>query len=332
MPPSSSRTTVVVPAFNRADFLAETLESALAQTVPPLEIIVVDDASTDGTADVASRFPVTLIEHEKNRGNSDARNTGISQARGEFVAFLDSDDLWAPEHLEYTYDLLKSYPDADLAFTGTKSFGERSAVRPEVIEPFSPRNCYWDLIAGCFVPIQSVVVRRAVFESTGMFESGRRIVEDYEWFLRLSRRSLFVSSDIVTAEYRIHPGQLSKSTRSMIFGDWELLLNERSLLAQGPHAALDLVRFDEITSRRVGEDIANFVYEGDYKSIRSLAQLLSSRGANVQAAEIGTFDEMKAFGRSIFNQLPAVVADQLRASRRAVFSPKAADQSRRGPT
>ncbi len=184
MPPRSSRTTVVIPAFNRADLLGETLESALAQSVPPLEIIVVDDASTDGTAAVAEQFPVTLIRHSVNRGLSDARNTGISQAKGEYVAFLDSDDLWTPDHLECTTELLELHPSADLAFTGAISFGERSAVRATVLEPFTPRNCYWDLIAGCFVPIQSVVVRRSVFATTGAFESGRRIVEDYEWFFR----------------------------------------------------------------------------------------------------------------------------------------------------
>jgi cellulose synthase/poly-beta-1,6-N-acetylglucosamine synthase-like glycosyltransferase len=316
----SSRTTVIVPAFNRADFLAETLESALSQTLPPLEILVVDDASTDDTVRVAQRFPVTLIRHDQNRGISEARNTAIAQARGEFVAFLDSDDLYLPDHLECTTDLLDTYPTAGLAFTPIVWFGERSGKREPVIEPFIPRDCYWDLIDGCFVPIQSTVVRRSVFGDVGVFEPGLR-TEDYEWFLRLARRTPFVASDRVTAKYRLHQGQISKSVRRMIFGNWEVLLRERTRLAAGTEAAADVTRFDAITRHLVQRQLESLVYSGDYQSIQSLASLLTEHGAMVQAAEIGASHIAKSFGRSLYHRLPDAAKQRIRALRHAMARP-----------
>lgn len=100
MTQASPGISVVIPAYNRADLLAESLTSVFSQTRAPLEVIVVDDASADATAEVANQFPVTLIRHQVNSGNSVSRNTGISAARGELVAFLDSDDLWNPDHLD----------------------------------------------------------------------------------------------------------------------------------------------------------------------------------------------------------------------------------------
>ncbi len=323
---TSSRTTVIVPAFNRADFLAESLESALSQTLPPLEILVVDDASTDDTARVAQQFPVTLIRHAKNLGIAGARNTGIAQARGEFVAFLDSDDVYLPEHLECTTDLLDSYPSADLAFTPITFFGEKSGKRNPVIKPFIPRDCYWDLIDGCFVPIQSTVVRRRTLGDVGVFDAGLRVVEDYEWFFRLARRTLFVSSDQVTAQYRLHGGQISKSVSHMIFGDWDVLLRERTYLEAGTGAAADVVaadvaRFDAITRHRVQMHLESLVYTGEYQAIQSLAALLREHGAMAQAAEIGAAHVAKSFGRSLLHRLPGAAQQQLRALRHAMVRP-----------
>lgn len=105
---------VVVPAYNRVESVSRAIDSVLAQTLDDLEVLVVDDASTDGTADVVERYDdprVRLLRHETNRGGSAARNTGINHATGQYVAFLDSDDEWLPRKLERQVDCLQSRSD-----------------------------------------------------------------------------------------------------------------------------------------------------------------------------------------------------------------------------
>src|SRR5713226_5813779 len=106
---------VVVPAHNAEDFLDETLESVWAQTTPPSEVIVVDDGSTDRTADIAQRHRVTLLS-QGNRGPSAARNTAIRATTQPWIAFLDADDVWEPEKLEAQWQAVQACPEAGAVF------------------------------------------------------------------------------------------------------------------------------------------------------------------------------------------------------------------------
>jgi len=102
-PDAKRSVTVVIPSFNCARFIREAVDSALAQTVPPLEVIVIDDGSTDGTPEIMAGYasdPRVRYLHQKNAGQSTARNNGIRAARGEFIALLDADDRWKPDKLE----------------------------------------------------------------------------------------------------------------------------------------------------------------------------------------------------------------------------------------
>jgi glycosyltransferase involved in cell wall biosynthesis len=107
---------VVVPTYNRASLLAKTLEAILAQTVPPLEIIVVDDGSSDNTGEVLERYPPVRALRIKNSGELVARNTGLREAKGELVAFCDSDDLWKPEFLERSLELWRTEPGINVTY------------------------------------------------------------------------------------------------------------------------------------------------------------------------------------------------------------------------
>ena len=128
---SDFRATVVIPAYNSGRFLAETLDSVLAQTVPAHEIIVVNDGSTDDTAAVAERYAERtagrVIHHrQENRGVSAARNAGIGRATGDWIAFLDADDLWELQFLERVRPLCLAEPRPALVFTDFRTFGARS--------------------------------------------------------------------------------------------------------------------------------------------------------------------------------------------------------------
>jgi glycosyltransferase involved in cell wall biosynthesis len=107
---------VIVPAFNSSTYIGETIQSVLEQTHSALEILVIDDGSTDNTADVVRRYPVRYF-CQQNAGPSAARNTGIANARGEFIAFLDSDDLWIPQKLAVQLEAFRHHPDAGFSFS-----------------------------------------------------------------------------------------------------------------------------------------------------------------------------------------------------------------------
>src|SRR5262245_58223903 len=104
--------TVIIPVFNGEAFLAEALESVFGQDYRPLEVIVVDDGSTDTSADVARSFPSVIVVQQSNTGLSGARNAGIQRARGSFLSFLDADDLMAPRRLSKQMDHLSAHPEA----------------------------------------------------------------------------------------------------------------------------------------------------------------------------------------------------------------------------
>ena len=160
----------IIPVFNGEVYLAEALESVLAQTYQPLEVIVVDDGSTDGTAEVAGHFRsrITYIR-QSNQGSASAKNAGMNAARGEFYAFLDSDDIWDPEKLRRQIDHLQERPETDLCFTRFQHFWVPELAEEEKRyqgHPMSqPLSAYL---------VSSLLARHTVFETHGQFDSGRR--------------------------------------------------------------------------------------------------------------------------------------------------------------
>jgi glycosyltransferase involved in cell wall biosynthesis len=167
----------VVPAYNAARFLAPALESIFSQTHPAHEIIVVDDGSTDETRAIASRFGglVTIVETE-HRGHLAARDAGVDAARGDYIAFLDADDLWAPGKNERQLDVLRQNPDLDLCVAHFQNFWD-----PEIADE---EERYRDLplskpMSGYIVP--TLMARRDVFTRFGRFNSGE-CPSDTGWF------------------------------------------------------------------------------------------------------------------------------------------------------
>jgi len=156
--------------------VAEAIKSALAQTCPPAEIIVVDDGSTDRTGEVARSFgdKVRCISQE-NRGVGAARNTGLQHARGSLIALLDSDDLWAERKLELQAAYLRAHPETDMVFCHMKPF-----LSPEInarARKFDARE-----IPACNAG--SLLARREAFAKAGAFPAGKNIQEFFPWFVR----------------------------------------------------------------------------------------------------------------------------------------------------
>lgn len=165
---------VIIPSWNAADFLPEALESIRAQNYAPLEIIIVDDGSTDCTAELIQGWSDVRYLRQENQGPSAARNTGIDAARGEILAFLDADDLWTPDHIDRLLPSLLADPSPQFSW-GT------SRVLNRCIEPDGQFR--WEVLHDSqpqFL-IGSGLYRRTAFEVVGRFDPALRFAEDVDW-------------------------------------------------------------------------------------------------------------------------------------------------------
>jgi glycosyltransferase involved in cell wall biosynthesis len=183
----ASRTvSCIVPVFNGERYLAEAVDSILAQTHRPIELIVVDDGSTDGSAAVASRYGDRVrLARQANAGPAAARNRGLDLATGDFVAFLDSDDLWHPDKLRLQLACFDRDPDLGGCVTQVRNFTSPE-LAVEAPDPALARD----------VPGYSTVTllaRRDVFDRVGPFDCRRAHSSETEWFLRCRARGVRVA-------------------------------------------------------------------------------------------------------------------------------------------
>ncbi|MGQ0766894.1 MAG: glycosyltransferase [Gemmatimonadota bacterium] len=189
-----SLVSVIIPTRNRRPALERALASVEAQTVRDREIIVIDDGSTDGTSEMLAAYAdvkvLTMPDVADARGASAARNAGLAVASGEFLAFLDDDDVWSPLYLERQVGHLESRPDAGLSYAdhveiGPSSSGAGRVRRPDTAALLNYRSTLVRLLAESFIHTMSVVVcRRRVFDTTGLFATELRIVHDLDWYVR----------------------------------------------------------------------------------------------------------------------------------------------------
>lgn len=188
MPASGETISVVIPLYNRREEIARALASVLRQTRPADEIVVVDDASRDGSAEAVAALGearIRLLRHEGNRGAAAARNTGITAARGDWIALLDSDDEWVPEKLAIQLEALAHAPDASAA--GVTGYVIRD-YRTGEERAFMPRPqdaALAALVWGCPLGVGSTLLaRRSVFAEVGLLDEALPRLEDWEWLMR----------------------------------------------------------------------------------------------------------------------------------------------------
>ena len=214
--------TVIIPTYNHGPFVAETLASVFIQTLGDQEIIVINDGSPDETATVlrpyAERGQIVYVEQE-NRGQAAARNRGLAMARGEFVAFLDDDDLWPADKLEWQVAALRSSNVHDLvAGTVTRDLDGGADGGLKGMIPNSERQISYDeLFWGCpFVSPGQTLMRTAAVREAGGFDECIRGVDDFDLYLRMARRRPLLSVARPALRYRVHAGNASKDRRGML--------------------------------------------------------------------------------------------------------------------
>lgn len=252
---------VIIPTFNRAYLVGSAIESVLAQTYRPVEMIVVDDGSSDGTREVVGRFGSAVRYFgQANAGVSAARNRGLREARGEFIALLDSDDRWMPWKLEAQVHLLRRLPQVGMVWTDMTAVTERGdVVSPTYLRTFyaayrrvqvehmfeqgGPLGDLWPaappelqsrryfagdvfswMLLGSLVHTPTVMLRRERLQRVGAFDESRRFAgEDYDYHLRTCRAGLVAFLDAPSMWYRVGAAdQITAPDRALYFAQSNL--------------------------------------------------------------------------------------------------------------
>jgi len=188
-PTFSSRVSVIIPTYNRADMVGEAIASVLDQEYSSVELIVIDDGSTDQTPDLLRSFGRRILSvRQENKGVSAARNLGLSHASGELIAFLDSDDLWLSGKLTAQVDFFRRNPASLICQTQEIWVRNGRRVNPKHRHEKRSGMIFEPSLALCLVSPSAVMMRRSLFDIIGRFDENLPACEDYDLWLRIGRR------------------------------------------------------------------------------------------------------------------------------------------------
>jgi glycosyltransferase involved in cell wall biosynthesis len=209
------RVSVIIPTHNRKAFVLEAVDSVFAQTYEDYELIVVDDGSTDGTGRALEQHGERLhYLYQANEGVSAARNCGLAHTQGEFISFLDSDDLWLPKKLAIQVAFMDQHPEAQICYTDELWIRRGVRVNPKKRHAKYSGEIYRHCLPLCIISPSSALMRRGLFEQVGTFDPGLPVCEDYDLWLRVAARfPVFFIPQRLIVKRGGHPDQLSR-------GEW----------------------------------------------------------------------------------------------------------------
>lgn len=232
--------TAIIPVFNCRELLPDAIDSIRRQSYSVTSILVVDDASTDGSAEVAESMGARVLRFRRNRGPSAARNAGLRAANTALVAFIDADDVWMPQHCECLVDTLMSNPVAKVASSRTQLSTSSSVIRYPCNAPF---DALPHLARANFVAQSAVIADRASVLDAGGYDESQRFSEDYALWLQLAIRHPFIARAETTVTRRFHEGQATRNRETLLYArGWDLRLS----LLSNAGACADASRRDAV--------------------------------------------------------------------------------------
>ena len=268
---------VVIPAYNAERFIAMSIDSALSQTSPPKEIIVVDDGSIDNTRAIVARYgnKVRYI-YQPNAGPAAARNMGVKEARGEWIGFLDSDDYWDQDHLEQLMRSAEAQKEAMLIYCGKKWVDSDGKDIPD-----SPRQTSFPsgwIFSGLFTEnyISStsvVLVKRSIVLDVGGFNTKLRNAEDYDLWLRIAAIAPICGVPVYTVNYRRHDSNLT--LQSLVATKGHIIALDKALAMIDGKMIDSRNNPDRINTRKImtqnySDAAIGMFYLGEYRELRLL--------------------------------------------------------------
>lgn len=225
---NSPLVSVITPTYNRADFIGEALQSVKEQTYEHFEHLIIDDGSTDDTREILAPFLEDArfrYFYQENQGQSVARNLGLAKARGDFICFLDSDNLWVLSKLATQLEIFRQHPEADVVYGDSitinhagKEISRRNMPRFSgyIVLPLLKDNC---------VSMNTVMVRQRCFNKIGGMDINNRLAEDYELWLRFSLHFRFQYIPEYFAYYRVMDQQISSDKKARFYAN-ELIIKD----------------------------------------------------------------------------------------------------------
>lgn len=223
---------IIIPCYNAEQYLREAIESVLRQSHAPVEILVVDNGSTDRSGQIAQQYPVRYLRLDAPNLCA-ARNAGIRESSGAYLAFLDADDRLMPRGIEAGVRLLEERPEYAMT-VGDHVFISRDGAW----HSGSSKKClqgshYGELLRSNFIEmISSALFRRSLFERVGLFDVSLRAAEDYDLYLRIARENSILCHPKVIAEYRIHEAELSRNSEVMLASSLLVLERQRPFVGE----------------------------------------------------------------------------------------------------
>lgn len=200
------RVSIIIPTLNRARFISGAIESVLAQTYPSWELLIVDNGSTDETESIARSFATkdSRVHYlqENRKGVSRARNLALKTARGEYIAFLDDDDLYLPSKLQLQVSFMDAHPETGFVYGQIEIVNSKDEL--QWVDPKKPVLTYRDLFEESGIRIQSVMCRRSCFDAVGGFDEGLTMGEDYDLWLRMAAVYSFEFMAVPLVRMRFH--------------------------------------------------------------------------------------------------------------------------------
>ncbi|BAZ10229.1 putative glycosyl transferase [Calothrix sp. NIES-4071] len=216
-----TKVSVIIPAYNAMRYLPQTLDSVLQQTFTDFEVVIVNDGSSDNIAEWAPQLKdsrVRLIT-QANQGVSAARNKGIANSTGEYIAFLDADDLWAPEYLEKQFNYLDKHPHVGVVYTWTKLIDEFGKPINRIFASHAEGMIWKKLLNDDVISTgSSAMVRRLCIDDIGGFDTQLAHAEDLDFWLRIAKKYEFAVIKEPLSSYRQHPGSVTKNRDKMMRG------------------------------------------------------------------------------------------------------------------
>jgi glycosyltransferase involved in cell wall biosynthesis len=229
-PAQAASVSVIIPAYNTADYIGETLESVLAQSFSDFEVIVINDGSPDTERLEKSIEPFEnriVYLRRDNGGPSAARNTGLRQARGEYVAFLDSDDTWYADYLWSQMQILRQDPGLDLVYTDILLFGDSPCAGKSYMElhpPKGPATFESVLVEDCQIPTSGTVARRQTLIDAGLFDERFVRSEDYDLWLRVAHRGGRIAYQRkILGRHRMHAESLAANGEKLLAAELDVV-------------------------------------------------------------------------------------------------------------